>query len=112
MYSAHKDHEELPARTKDGFLLDASAWNESMAQALLKATPIRVDERHLEIIRFIRGYHASYRHLPNNRMFIKAVQVSLGPEKGASQYLNLLFDGNPVRNACLAAGLPKPPGCL
>lgn len=83
-----------------------------MAPLLLQETPIHVDERHLEIIRFIRGYHDCYHHLPNNRMFIKAVQVSLGPEKGASQYLNLLFDGNPVRNACLAAGLPKPPGCL
>ena len=103
---------ELPERTEDGFLLDASKWTESMAQALLLSTPIIIDERHLEIIQFIRGYHLTYRHLPNNRMFIKAVQVSLGPEKGASHYLNLLFDGNPVRNACLAAGLPKPPGCL
>jgi tRNA 2-thiouridine synthesizing protein E len=103
---------KLPEQSKDGFLLDASQWQESMAQALLRETPICVDDRHLEIIRFIRAYHASYHHLPNNRMFIKAVQVSLGPEKGASHYLNLLFDGNPVRNACLAAGLPKPPGCL
>lgn len=103
---------KLPARTDDGFLLDAAEWTESMAQELLATTSIVIDARHLEIIRFIRDYHASYHHLPNNRMFIKAVQVSLGPEKGASHYLNLLFDGNPVRNACLAAGLPKPPGCL
>jgi tRNA 2-thiouridine synthesizing protein E len=103
---------QLPARTDDGFLLDSSKWTEAMAQLLLQGTPIVVDERHLEIIRFIRGYHARYHHLPNNRMFIKAVQIALGPEKGASHYLNLLFDGNPVRNACLAAGLPKPPGCL
>lgn len=103
---------KLPAKTDDGFLLDAAEWSESMAQELLATTSILIDERHLEIIRFIRDYHACYRHLPNNRMFIKAVQVSLGAEKGASQYLNLLFDGNPVRNACLAAGLPKPPGCL
>ena len=102
----------LPDQTEDGFLLDTSEWEESMAQELLKRTPIVVDERHLEIIRFIRSYHANYHHLPNNRMFIKAVKVSLGAEKGASHYLNLLFDGNPVRNACLAAGLPKPPGCL
>jgi len=83
-----------------------------MAPLLLEETSIVLDERHFEIIRFIRGYYAQYRHLPNNRMFIKAVQVSLGPDKGASHYLNLLFEGNPVRYACLAAGLPKPPGCL
>ncbi|HAZ42279.1 MAG TPA: sulfurtransferase TusE, partial [Methylococcaceae bacterium] len=47
----------LPDQTEDGFLLDASKWEESMAQALLKRTPIVVDERHLEIIRFIRSYH-------------------------------------------------------
>lgn len=102
----------LPARSGDGFLLDATEWKECMAQPLLADTPIILDDRHWEIILFIRGYHAQYHHLPNNRMFIKAVQVSLGPEKGASHNLNLLFDGNPVRNACLAAGLPKPPGCL
>ncbi len=102
----------FPPTTDDGFLLDSRLWSEDIAQVLVGRTSIVLDERHFEILRFIRGYHAQYHHLPNNRMFIKAVQLALGPEKGASQYLNLLFEGSPVRNACLAAGLPKPPGCL
>ena len=99
-------------RGHDGFLKDHRQWSPAIAQALVDEIPITLDERHLEIIDFIRDYHARYHHLPNNRMFIKAVQVALGPEKGSSHYLNLLFHGSPVRNACLAAGLPKPPGCL
>lgn len=96
----------------DGFLLNAEMWTESLAQGLVNPLSIHLDERHLEIIRFIRAYQEKYHHLPNNRMFIKAVAHELGPVKGSSQYLNLLFKGQPVRNACLAAGLPKPPGCL
>jgi tRNA 2-thiouridine synthesizing protein E len=109
---ANLDVTTLPKRTVDGFLLDSRAWTEEMAQALVSETAILLDERHFELIHFIREYHARFHHLPNNRMFIKAVHGALGPDKGSSIYLNLLFDGNPVRNACLAAGLPKPPGCL
>ena len=96
----------------DGFLLDPSVWSESLAQVLVEPLGLILDERHFEVIHFIRNYHASYHHLPNNRMFIKAVATALGPEKGSSLYLNLLFKGQALRNACLAAGLPKPPGCL
>lgn len=102
----------MPTTTEDGFLLDGTLWQKQIAQSLADKVPIVLDERHFEIILFIREYHARFHHLPNNRMFIKAVQMALGPEKGSSQYLNLLFAGSPVRNACLAAGLPKPPGCL
>lgn len=104
--------ELLDLTDPDGFLVDPNLWSEALAQSLVDRIGIRLDERHFEIIRFIRFYNATYHHLPNNRMFIKAVGSQLGPDKGSSLYLNLLFMGQPVRNACLAAGLPKPPGCL
>ena len=69
-------------RGHDGFLKDHRQWSPAIAQALVDEIPITLDERHLEIIDFIRDYHARYHHLPNNRMFIKAIQVALGPEKG------------------------------
>lgn len=98
--------------TADGFLLDARDWNEAVAQLLAAAVAIQLTEAHWEIIGFIREYYARFQHLPNNRLFVKAVAQSLGPEKGNSRYLNALFAGSPVRHACLLAGLPKPPGCL
>lgn len=102
----------MDATTEDGFLLDAGLWNESVARHLASRIPLELAEPHWEIIGFIREYHARFRHLPNNRMFVKAVEKALGPEKGNSRYLNALFAGSPVKYACMVAGLPKPPGCL
>lgn len=98
--------------TEDGFLRDSSQWSEAVARMLAARIPLELTEAHWEIIRFIRDYHARFRHLPNNRMFVKAVGQGLSSEKGNSPYLNRLFKGSPVKYACLLAGLPKPPGCI
>lgn len=100
------------ALSSSGFLLDGNAWNERVAEALAARSHLQLTESHWEIIRFIRGYYAQYQHLPNQRMFVKAVQKQFGEEKGNSRYLHGLFPEGPVRYACLIAGLPKPPGCL
>jgi tRNA 2-thiouridine synthesizing protein E len=100
--------------TDDGFLCDARDWSEEVAQSLAHSAGMAVPltPAHWEVIHFIRDYHARFRHLPNNRMFVKAVEKTLGLEKGNSRYLNALFSGSPVKHACLLAGLPKPPGCI
>lgn len=98
--------------TDSGFLVNASDWNEIVAEALALHSNIRLTESHWEIIRLIRDYHDKYQHLPNARMFVKVVQKQFGEEKGNSLYLHKLFPKGPVRYACLIAGLPKPPGCL
>jgi tRNA 2-thiouridine synthesizing protein E len=102
----------LPPLTDSGFLVDAGDWTEAVAQVLAERSAIELSEAHWEIIRFIRDYYRSYNHLPNARMFVKAVQKQLGEGKGNSVYLHRLFPKGPVRYACLIAGLPKPPGCL
>lgn len=104
--------EALPPTTEDGFLLDSAAWSPAVAELLAATIPLALTEAHWEIIRYLQAYHVRYRHLPNNRMFVKAVQKEWGDEKGNSRYLNGLFPGSPVKWACLIAGLPKPPGCL
>ena len=98
--------------TADGFLADARQWDEQVAARLAARIPIELTEAHWEIVRFIRSYYLRFQHLPNNRMFVKAVQNALGEEKGNSRYLHRLFPGSPVKYACLIAGLPKPPGCI
>ncbi len=100
------------ALTDSGFLVNATDWNEAIAERLAAQAQIRLTEAHWEIIHFIRDYHAKFQHLPNARMFVKAVQKHFGEEKGNSRYLHRLFPAGPVRTACLIAGLPKPPGCL
>lgn len=98
--------------TRDGFLIHLEDWSPALAEFLAQSVGIQLTPAHWEILRFIRTYHQTYQHLPNNRVFIKTIERELGADKGNSIYLNQLFDGTPVRNACLIAGLPKPPGCI
>lgn len=97
---------------RQGFLADPSSWNEELAERLADTIGIRLTEEHWEIVRFIRDYYRRYEHLPNARLFVKAIQKSLGEDKGSNRYLHKLFPGGPLKQACLIAGLPKPPGCL
>lgn len=98
--------------TESGFLLDQADWNEQVANDLASCHGIRLTVAHWEILEFLRTYYQSYNHLPNARMFVKALQKGLGAEKGNSIYLHELFPDAPLRFACLIAGLPKPPGCI
>ena len=100
------------AKTDDGFLKDLNDWNEQVAQEIAAANDIALADEHWEIIRFIRNYYLLYKHLPNARVFVKAVRHELGEEKGNSRYLHRLFPEGPVKFSCKIAGLSKPPGCL
>jgi tRNA 2-thiouridine synthesizing protein E len=73
---------------------------------------ISLNDAHWEIIVFIRHYYQQYKHLPNARVFIKAIAKALGEDKGNSRYLYKLFPDGPLKYACKLAGLPKPPTCL
>ncbi len=102
----------LPPVTADGFLLDSGQWDEQVAAILADQAGITLTEKHWEIIRFIRQYYLTFEHLPNMRMFVKALQKELGADKGQSAYLHQLFPQSPLKYACLIAGTPKPPGCI
>jgi tRNA 2-thiouridine synthesizing protein E len=98
--------------TNDGFLRDASSWNEKVAIELARIDNIEISDAHWEILQFIRDYYVQFKHLPNARMFVSAVRKQLGEDKGNSRYLQKLFPQGPLKYACKIAGLPKPPTCL
>jgi tRNA 2-thiouridine synthesizing protein E len=98
--------------TEQGFLCRQQDWNEKVAEALARQNDLVLNDAHWEIIHFIRRYYQQYQHLPNARMFVRAVRHELGDEKGNSRYLQRLFPEGPLKYACLCAGLPKPPTCL
>jgi len=98
--------------TDGGFLLNPDEWNDSVAEALATQVNVSLTHAHWEIVRFIRDYYLRFNHLPNARVFVKAVRKELGEEKGNSRYLQRLFPDGPLKQACLIAGLPKPPGCI
>jgi len=106
MISAQPEVNEL------GFLIRVTDWNEQVAQHLADLNEISLTEAHWEIINFIRQYYLQYKHLPNARVFAKAIAKVLGEDKANSRYLLRLFPEGPLKYACKLAGLPKPPTCL
>lgn len=98
--------------TEEGFLLDLTQWNRLVAVEIAQLNDIEMTEAHWEILFFIRDYYQMYTHLPNARVFSKAITQSLSEEKGKSPYLHKLFPQGPLKYACKIAGLPKPPTCL
>ncbi len=104
---------DQPLRTTDqGFLCDLHDWNEEVALLLAAREVIQLTPAHWEILYFIRDYYQEYKHLPNARVFVKAVSKRLGEDKGNSRYLQRLFPQGPLKYACKLAGLPKPPTCM
>ena len=93
-------------------MLNASDWNEAIAIKLAEANCIELSPAHWEIIHFIRNYYQQFKHLPNARVFTKAIAKALGEAKGNSRYMHQLFPDGPLKYACKLAGLPKPPTCL
>lgn len=102
----------LPEVNELGFLIRVTDWNEQVAQHLADLNEISLTEAHWEIINFIRQYYLQYKHLPNARVFAKAIAKVLGEDKANSRYLLRLFPEGPLKYACKLAGLPKPPTCL
>ena len=102
----------LQKTTDQGFLINYLEWNEQFAEQLAEQDHIQLSVRHWEIILFIRNYYQQFKHLPNARMFTKAIAKELGGDKGNSRYLHQLFPDGPLKCACKLAGLPKPPSCL
>ncbi len=102
----------LPSTTDAGFLVDVEDWSEEIAEILAARLALQLTEAHWDIIRFMRAYYLQFNHLPNARLFTKAVENEFGKEKGNSRYLYRLFPDGPLKCACLIAGLPKPPSCI
>jgi tRNA 2-thiouridine synthesizing protein E len=98
--------------TDQGFLIKSADWNEDVAQQLAQLNHITLTDAHWEIMLFIRHYYQQFKHLPNARVFTKAIAKTLGEDKGNSRYLHKLFPDGPLKYACKLAGLPKPPTCL
>lgn len=98
--------------TEQGFLLDLNDWNEAVGNEIARLNEIELSDAHWEIILFIQHYYQQFKHLPNARIFTKAIRQEFGEEKGNSRYLHRLFPQGPLKYACKIAGLPKPPTCF
>lgn len=102
----------LPARDKDGYLLELSDWNEPVAEALARESGIELTDEHWQLVRLVRSFYRDYEVAPAMRVLVRHVRETLGPERGNSIHLLKLFPGSPARELARIAGLPRPTNCL
>ncbi len=102
----------LPPRDCEGYLLDLTDWNASVAAALARAEGIQLTDEHWAMIELIREFYRRYDVSPAMRVLVKHARESLGPERGNSIHLMTLFPGSPAKVLAKIAGLPRPTHCL
>jgi dissimilatory sulfite reductase related protein len=90
----------------EGFLLDASQWNEQMAAEIARANGIaQLTERHWQVVNFMRQTYMDTGSAPSIR--------SLGKTSGVPiKELYELFPHGPAKLAAKIGGIPKPRGCI
>jgi len=90
----------------DGFLVDASQWNDEVALEVARANGIPVlTDRHWQVVRFMRDTYMATGSAPSIR--------TLGKESGVPvKELYQLFPKGPAKLAAKVGGIPKPRGCI
>ncbi len=90
----------------EGFLLDASQWNERIASEIARANGIeQLSDRHWQVVNFMRSGYLDSGSAPSIR--------SLGKTSGVPiKELYELFPKGPAKLAAKIGGIPKPRGCI
>lgn len=90
---------------EDGFLEDASLWDEEVAEKLAETEEVELTPEHWEIIKYLRNYYAEFGVAPMVRKMLRDTGKSNGE-------IYELFPSGPGKGACKIAGLLKPTGCV
>ena len=96
---------------RDGYLTDLTDWSADIAGQLAESESIVLTADHWELIHLIRDFYKKYKVSPTMRVLVRQVREKLGPEKGRSIHLLILFPDSPLKLLSKIAGLPKPPNC-
>jgi TusE/DsrC/DsvC family sulfur relay protein len=90
----------------EGFLVDATQWNEQMAEEIARANGIEhLTDRHRQVIDFMRKTYLETGSAPSIRSLGKASGVPI-------KELYELFPKGPAKLAAKIGGIPKPRGCI
>ena len=97
---------------KDGFLVELSSWDETIAEALAALDGYTLTAAHWQVMWVLRDFYTQTQVAPAMRPFVKLIRQHYGAEKGNSIYLMELFGSSPAKTAAKWAGLPRPTNCL
>ena len=97
---------ENVALNDEGFLSDASVWNEEIAAALAESEGITLTDAHWKVINFSREAAGDAGGAsPTLRQITKGVGIT-------TKELFQLFPKGPAKKVAKIAGLGKPEGCV
>jgi len=90
----------------EGFLMDANAWDETVAQTLAAEMGLtELSDAHWRVIRFLRDYYSRWGKSPMSREIRKGSNLSM-------MEIEKLFPEGVKRGARRVSGLPNPRGCV
>ncbi len=89
----------------EGFMVDESAWNEEIGEAIAEALEVDLTDRHWEVINYARKEFDTNGEPPTLRKITQQTDVSM-------KEIYQLFPGGPAKIAANIAGLKKPTGCI
>ncbi len=88
--------------TDDGYLVDPSQWTEEIAKEIAKEENIELNDKHFEVIKFIRE------NADSGLTIRKVGKSGIVDIKGFYD----LFPGGPLKMSTKIAGIPKPTSCV
>jgi TusE/DsrC/DsvC family sulfur relay protein len=90
---------------EEGYLTDASQWNEAIAAAIAVGEGIgALTEGHMKVVQYLREQQAKGAALTIRSMGKSGVVTT--------KELYDLFPGGPLKKSSKIAGIPKPVGCI
>ncbi len=92
-------------RTENGYLVNASDWNEEIAAEIFKEEGIEPTERHWEIVRYVREETLAGNE-PNERTIMKEMGKRWG-EKVTSKLMYDMFPLMPSKQGLKIGGCPQ-----
>ena len=99
----------IPVPTdEEGYLVDPSDWDESVAEALAQREGIALTELHWNVLRFMREFLDEHQLIPDARFVIRFLADEAGAGDAARQRLFEPFPYGYVRQACKIAGMRRP----
>ncbi len=89
---------------EEGYMEDASQWTKEIAAEIAKEEGIELNDKHFEVIDFIRNKVAA-----GDTLTIRGIGKS-GVVNAKEFYQ--LFPGAPLKKATKISGVPKPTSCI
>ena len=99
---------KFPELDGEGFLIDPSDWDESVADELARRADLVLTDEHWAVLRFMRERYEQDHMAVDARFVIWFIEKTLGKGAAARDCLYRLFPYGYAQQACKIAGMRRP----